>query len=323
MSKQSKWTVSLVGMMCGAAAFVTTIPATAQAQSAHTPVSNDGSTISSPEVRLRVRAAQPYSGTGILSREDAALSIREYAPSPEETRPAASKIESIETVLGFDSRQRVQPTTFYPQRATAYITSSIGSCTGWFAGPDLVVTAGHCVHTGAGGAWATNVVVYPGRNAASSPYGSFLAQSLHSVTGWTVSGDERYDYGAINLSSNIGNTVGWYGYYWQGATLDNSPTIINGYPGDKPAGQQWVGADKVRVTQARQAFYKVDTFGGMSGSPVWEDRPIGSPFCANGPCVYAIHAYGTHGAEPHASNNHGTRIVEAVFNNIVNWVNLP
>ena len=79
----------------------------------------------------------------------------------------------------------------------------------------------------------------------------------------------------------------------------------------------------MRATEARQVFYMVDTFGGMSGSPVWEDRPIGSPDRANGPCVYAIHAYGTHGAAPHSTNNHGTRIVEAVYNNIVNWVNLP
>ncbi|MQA31261.1 MAG: trypsin-like serine protease [Luteitalea sp.] len=323
MSKQLRQIGGCAGVLMAVVALATVAPVTAQGPSRSTPVSNDGSMVLSPEVGLAVEM-NPFRGTGVVSAVDRALAVEGHVGGPDEMRPAASKIPSRETVLGFDSRQRVQPTTKYPQRATAYITSSIGSCTGWFAGPDLVVTAGHCVHTGGpGGSWANNVVVHPGRNDATSPYGSFAAQSLHSVIGWTNSSNEEYDYGAINLTSNIGNTVGWYGYYWQTASLDNAPAIINGYPGDKASGTQWVGADKVRATTTRQVFYKVDTFGGMSGSPMWEDRPIGSPFCANGPCAFGIHAYGTHGAAPHNANNHGTRIRQAVFNNIVNWVNLP
>jgi glutamyl endopeptidase len=320
MSEHLKRTIAYVGVLLGVVALVTTVPVTAQGPGAHTPVSNDGSTVPNPEVSVRIES-QPFRGTGIISASNSTLALREFAPSPAESQPAVAKV-GIESVLGFDARQRVQPTTRYPQRATAYITSSIGSCTGWFAGPDLVVTAGHCVHSGPGGNWATNVTVYPGQNGTSSPYGGFAAQSLHSVTGWTIDGDERYDYGAINLVADIGNTVGWYGYYWQAASLDNSPTIISGYPGDKTSGTQWIVADKVRSTTTRMVFYMADTFGGMSGSPVWEDRPSGSPFCANGPCVYAIHAYGLHGTGTHATHNHAPRIVEAVYNNIVNWVNL-
>jgi glutamyl endopeptidase len=300
---------------------VTTVPAKAQGPGGNTPVSNDGSTIASPEIRVNVES-QPFRGTGVVSAANSLLAIRESSPSPAETQPAVAPV-GIESVLGFDSRQRLTQTTRYPLRATAYITSSLGSCTGWFAGPDLVVTAGHCVHSGPGGNWATNVTVYPGRNGATSPYGGFAAQSLHSVTGWVNDGRENNDYGAINLVADIGNTVGWYGYWWQAAALDNEPTIITGYPGDKADGTLWIGADKVRATSTRQTYYMVDTFGGMSGSPVWEDRPAGSPFCANGPCVYTIHAYGLHGTGDHADKNHGTRIVEAVYNNIVNWVALP
>jgi glutamyl endopeptidase len=61
----------------------------------------------------------------------------------------------------------------------------------------------------------------------------------------------------------------------------------------------------------------------MSGSPVWQDRPPGSAFCSNGPCVMAIHAYGLHGASPHDAFNHGTRIREPVFNNLITWRNAP
>jgi glutamyl endopeptidase len=175
-----------------------------------------------------------------------------------------------------------------------------------------------------GGAWRTNVRVWPAYNAGSAPYSSYPAQSLHSVVGWTNSSNEQYDYGGVNLNSTIGNTVGWYGIWWQTASLTNEPAIILGYPGDKsPARSQWVAADKTRVTSTRQVFYKVDSAGGQSGSAVWEDRPAGSSFCSNGPCTYGIHAYGLHGASPHSTHNHGTRITEPVFNNLVNWRNLP
>jgi hypothetical protein len=33
----------------------------------------------------------------------------------------------------------------------------------------------------------------------------------------------------------------------------------------------------------------------------------------------AIHAYGLHGAAPHSTNNHGTRIREEVHNNFCFW----
>lgn len=100
--------------------------------------------------------------------------------------------------------------------------------------------------------------------------------------------------------------------------------MIVGYPGDKsPAQSQWVGVDQVRVTQTYQVFYKTDTFPGTSGSAVWQDRPPGSAYCANGPCAYAIHGYGFHGTSPHSNHNHGTRITQSVFNNLITFRNMP
>jgi glutamyl endopeptidase len=237
--------------------------------------------------------------------------------------PTTSGI-GTESVLGTDTRFRTYTTT-YPARATALITFSGGYCTGWFYGPNIVATAGHCVHSGgSGGSWRTNVRVWPGYNAGSAPYGSYAAKWLASVVGWTQNANEQYDYGVVKLSTNVGNTVGWYGIWWQSASLTGLPAVIAGYPGDKsPTQSQWIGVDQVRVTQERQVFYKTDSFGGQSGSAVWQDRPAGSSFCANGPCAYAIHAYGLHGSSPHSNHNHGTRIVEAVFNNLINWRNAP
>lgn len=83
-------------------------------------------------------------------------------------------------------------------------------------------------------------------------------------------GDETYDYGSLKLNCTVGNTVGWFGFWWQSASLAGYSTTIQGYPGDKPFGQQWRGDNVTRtvaVSQDRQVFYQNDTAGGMSGSP--------------------------------------------------------
>ncbi|HEY0637845.1 MAG TPA: trypsin-like serine protease [Pseudonocardiaceae bacterium] len=212
--------------------------------------------------------------------------------------------------------QRYQPgsTTVYPHSAVVQITINGGAhCTGWLYGPDIVATAGHCVHSGgSGGSWyVSGMQIWPGRNGASAPYGSCGATQLYSVYGWTNNGDEAYDYGAIKLNCTIGNSTGWFGYWWQSAGLSGA-TRICGYPGDKPD-NQWCSDDIVRASQTEQVFYQNDTVGGMSGSPVYQSRTD----C--GWCAMGVHAYGLHGSAPHSNNNHGTRFTQAKFNNLWTW----
>ncbi|HZN17233.1 MAG TPA: trypsin-like serine protease [Micromonosporaceae bacterium] len=232
----------------------------------------------------------------------------------------------IESIYGADNRIRISPATSFPARAVVQITrNGAAHCSGWLYGKDIVATAGHCVHTGgSGGSWYSGLTIWPGRDGSSTPYGSCGVRRLHSVAGWTTDGNEAFDYGAIKLNCTIGNTTGWFGYWWQSATLAGFSTLINGYPGDKPFGQQWRGdsvARTVAVSQTSQIFYTNDTAGGMSGSAVYQFRASGSAFCT-GQCSMAIHAYGfPHGAYPHNTYNHATRITEARFNNLQSWKN--
>jgi glutamyl endopeptidase len=239
-----------------------------------------------------------------------------------ELSPVSSPLDEgdFKTILGRDQRVRVNPTTIFPARATALVSSEVGTCTGWLFGPDLVVTAGHCVHSGGPfGDWYSDIRVYPGRNGSASPYGSCSARRLYSVLGWTDSSDEQYDYGAIKLSCTAGNSVGWFGVFWQTASLNGVQTTVAGYPGDKPL-TQWKSTGPIGISQTRQVFYQMDTAPGESGAPVYQQRRAGSPACS-GACVLAIHTQGLHGTRPHSNNNHGTRITQDVFNNLVQWKN--
>lgn len=319
-----------VAVLVAGASVVAAQPQEARWGGPHTPVSSDGSVGTvSPRTESQIDFAESFEGLGPVLEIagagfdetgavlDGAAEVHESADDVWALWEAGtSPVGRITggSIIGADTRTRVNPTTVYPARAIALITFTGGSCTGWFISKDTVATAGHCVHSGKGGTWKSNVRVYPGRNGSSSPYGSCTARRLHSVTGWTGSGDEKYDYGAIKLNCTIGNTVGWFGFFWQSASLTGLPATVAGYPDDK-ALQQWKSTGTISTTQTRQVFYKNDTRPGQSGAPVYYNRS------GCGQCSMAIHAYGLHGSSPHSSNNHATRIIEAVFNNLVSWKN--
>lgn len=314
---------TLVGMVAAVALAATAAAQVEAAEAAqpHAMVVSNGKSVRAVEVR---RTYSPsYRGSATGGALDRLATFRAGAEGAAEmssllSKQAVTAPKGQESIIGADTRVLVNPTTTYPARATVLITFSAGRCTGWLINRNTVVTAGHCVHQGQGGSFypTASFRVYPGRNGGASPYGSCSARWLATVNGWTQSSDDRYDYGAIKLNCSIGNTTGWYGYFTTGSSLTGLPTIINGYPGDKPL-TQWRANDLVRVTQARRVFYQNDTIGGMSGSPVYYNRG------GCGICSMAIHAYGTYNGPPFSTNNHGTRITQDVFNNLTSWRNAP
>jgi glutamyl endopeptidase len=238
---------------------------------------------------------------------------------------------ATESVIAPDRRVQVTTTTTYPARATVWITfnksaSSTGwSCTGFLIAPNVVATAGHCVNfgtsDGTGFFQTSSFRIYPGRNGSSTPYlcpGGAVAraQQLWTNATWNSSGAETNDYGAITLSCDLGNTTGYFGWTSSGHSV-GTEVDTQGYPGDKPSGTQW-DADNcstlssgtvqctLTATTSQQLFYKNDTFGGQSGSPLFRVTSTG---CT---CAIGIHAYGLHGSSPHSTNNHGTRVNSTV-----------
>lgn len=270
-------------------------------------------------VRLDAEAEFPASR---LTAAEQAVFAATFKPK---IAPYASAAEALdpESVIDSDRRFRVYPQeSGYPYRAVGLLTFNQGSgsfsCTAWLISNNTVATAGHCVHSGGStGVWSTNVVFYPARNGGVSPYGSCTATRLHSVTGWTTSANPEYDYGAARLNCTIGNSTGWLGRAWTTASQVGLPIGLFGYPGDKLSGTQWGGNSKVALSEARKTRYPIDTAGGQSGAPVVQADGTGPGTC-QGDCGIAIHAYAASGG-----NNSGTRITQAVNNNLQTWINQP
>ena len=290
--------------------------ATAESKRSFTIVSSTGETMIAFERSTATRGHDGFAGRlGADEASDAFASIPARAETPEEIwklilREAKSAPVGRESVIGADNRAKIKKTTKYPARAIGWLLfdDQFGdsfSCTAFLVSEDTIVTAGHCVHDGSNSdfGWSENVVFIPGRNGSASPYGSCNAVELFTNNIWFEEGAEEFDFGAAKLDCNIGDGLGFFGYWWQSATLNKTPTTVQGYPGDKPDGTQWAHTLKVTASDEFQVFYQADTFGGQSGSPVFHtNRTKG--FC-RGECVFGIHAYGL--ARRHAAQQQQSR----------------
>ena len=306
---------------------------------AHTPISNlskEAAEAPTPKASVSRPPSEGKDPKTPKAREDGSegvkgfkLKVTESARAESFRAPSTSKLRDIgeasfgppppraETVHGPDNRVKITNTSVYPWRvhASLLITAADGSGwigTGWFIGPHTLMTAGHVVYIKNSGVpgrdgWVRSIDVMPGRNGASLPYGKVTSKNFRTVTGWANSGDENFDYGAIIIPTNLGNTTGWFGFgVFTDADLTSSVGNISGYPGDKPAGTQWYDAHRIASVNTRKVYYDIDTIGGQSGSGVYR-------IISGGRYGIAIHAYGG------ATTNSGTRIVTPVFNNMVAW----
>jgi glutamyl endopeptidase len=232
--------------------------------------------------------------------------------------------ETAESIIGADQRVQIAGTTSYPARAIGLISRNGAQwCTGWMISRDTMLTAGHCVNSGGNGStngtWYSGLRFSPGRNGASAPYGYCGVRYSTSFVGWVRDGSEAHDAAVVKLNCSVGTRTGWFGQWWQSASLNGLFARVQGYPGDKPQ-TQWLSTGSITNTATYQVFYRNDTVGGMSGSPIWQNRANGSAFCS-GVCGYGIHAYGLHNGAPHSNNNHGTRHTQAKFNVYMSVVN--
>lgn len=276
--------------------------------------------LSAAEIRSGL---QPFRGIGSLSAADRAESLRGPVSAAELEQLSPQNVApGIEAVIGSDTRVPIRATNQYPVRATALVTSSFGTCTGFFYGPDVVATAGECLYKFYGN-WASNVRVWPGYYAGIAPYGSYAAKWISAPIGWVSHNHHLYNYGVVKLNTNVGNAVGWFGL----VPPPSSPSleVANALSYDLD-GRPYFASGVVQAVHPKQVFYRTDTYTDRSrGAPVWVDRPAGSPGCANGPCVFTMHTWPPHyfgPGDPHSLFNHGPNMTEpSMYSDFWNWYN--
>ncbi len=207
-------------------------------------------------------------------------------------------------LVGDDNRRPVSNPESDPYAHVCYITYTYAngtsvSATGWLAGPDILVTSGHCVYDGGKGGWIKSMRVYPGyTKGKTAPFGSANATTMHVSTAWIENGGTKNDFAIVQLDRKIGNSAGYFGYGY-GYSLVNKTVRVTGYPGNKK-GIMKTSTGKVISEKTNYFIHAVDTTGGQSGSPMYK-----------GSIVYGIHS------RPYNKNNAASRITKERFD----WLN--
>lgn len=278
-------------------------------------------------VSKSVLKASPKSVAALRSTTDSEApesAVIEYQALKNLPHVATLRYSLPESVCEPDERTLVTDTTQVPFVSNCLLLIKVpgGSArgTGWLAGPRLVVTAGHCVHEGAGGDFFTEIEVIPGAfvekvngvDVLRKPFGSkkIAASKLRTTEEWKATGQVARDYGALLLPEEFRRSNGGaletidFGVVSDSALITSELTV-SGYPGDKPTGMQWQNSGVPVDVQPDRLHYMIDTYGGESGSAV--TRKVSGKVQAVG-----IHNYG-------GCPNKCTRITAAVETNLKKW----
>ncbi|HST48840.1 hypothetical protein [Jatrophihabitans sp.] len=184
---------------------------------------------------------------------------------------------------------------------------------------ELVLTAGHCVHGGAGGTWHSNWVFVPLYNYGSQPYGQWSAKYFTTFNSWMSSSDLNRDVGMVTMWPNgsgaLVNVVGGNGLAWNWGFYN--PITILGYPAQPPydgGWQQYCQGTTTRFGSEYKVALQCGFTGGSSGGP-WLLQ-----YDNNTGLGYANGAMST--LEPSTGWNRASYFDDAVYNMYASVANL-
>lgn len=152
--------------------------------------------------------------------------------------------------------------------------------TGALIGPNMLLTASHCVYSTELG-WSTVVRAYPAYRNGSSKYS--YASSIAAVIGvYYNTSDSNDDWAIIKLDSNIGNEVGYYGL--EVAEIETETELKNvAYNGTTGLMSETLG--QVYIAETYKFFHRIDAIAGSSGSPIFKGNSMN---------ITGIHSAGIH-----------------------------
>lgn len=228
-------------------------------------------------------------------------------------RPAKRKLGILPD--GHDDRKLIQPDTSgnylspYNLLCQLVITFPGGQevGTGWFGGPGTLFTAGHCVYSHKLGGKARSISVW-----LPSTKKYVRATAWGSTPEWLSAGSEVADFGFVQIPVRSPSFFR-YGDF-AADQLRSKQVYIIGYPNDNRQQENgpaiWGQSGYLDAVKPCQLFYKVDTGGGQSGSPVlcWDST---SGF----PVAVGIHNYGSETM----NTNYATRITAEIVKQLNSW----
>jgi V8-like Glu-specific endopeptidase len=199
-------------------------------ESVGTPGSSQGA---NPVVGAEAAARQEYPDE--WRRAAGEVAIETYIPEEEYAADGTANVFS-----NYRGNYYSQFWQFYPLKAVGklYFRTSTGgnaTCSASVIGPNLIVTAAHCLYNTVTNRWNSNFVFVPADRNGAAPYGTFPFSNGRVPTAWaTASGTvRRYDVALLTLRTNsAGRSVsyytGWLGTIWDASSIQHLHAV--GYP---------------------------------------------------------------------------------------------
>ncbi|MFD7153463.1 trypsin-like serine peptidase [Kribbella sp. NPDC059898] len=281
---------------------------------------DDGTTaVRAPAVRTKAPAGA-LDATGYWTAEKMRNAIPADLPTGTAGTPAKQGTSSgvasrpVAPRAGYKLANDVVPSTagklFFTDNGLNYVCSASTINNSY---KNLIITAGHCVHSGQGGGWHSNIVFAPAYYNGQSGYGLWNWSQARTFNSWISSSDFTHDQAFVTLQqrngANLIDAVGGNGLVW-GNGQSQAGTRIWGWPAEAPYNGEvpyycdgttyaWGGSDAALTCSMN---------GGASGGPWLKDR-----IDANLGYVFAVTSRRTTSGTPTLLSTPNTADVKTMF----------
>lgn len=168
---------------------------------------------------------------------------------------------------------RVDNISKFPHRVTCrlIIDGGMSYGSGFLVGPNVMLTAAHCVYNKEKDNEPRQFRVYPGYDDGAYNGYSCEWQAIYRSNIWLETHDREYDWALVELKEDLGNKIGWDGTisFSSNSSLENLSVKMIGYPKDFDLGKrQYYSEGKINDVFSKHFITSTGNKGGMSGGPI-------------------------------------------------------